>query len=418
METSKRKNRIDWTLVMLYLALVFIGWISIYSAVFDEEHKSIMDFSQKYGKQMIWIISSFAIALIILILDPKFFSTFAFPIYFGTIFLLLAVLVFGNEVAGSKSWFQVGTIKIQPAEFAKFATSLAIARYISSYNTDIAKLKTKVSMFAIILAPATLIILQNDTGSALVYLTFLIVFYREGFSGNIFTLGLIFVLLFLATLLFEELYVMISVAVLGVAAIILVKKTFRNISIIIGSLIIILGIIYSVSYVFNNVLEEHQRTRINVILGNSSDPHGAEYNINQSKIAIGSGGFSGKGFLEGTQTKFNFVPEQSTDFIFCTIGEEWGFVGSIVLITLFVLLLFRIIKLAERQRSDFSRIYGYGVASIIFFHFVVNIGMTIGLTPVIGIPLPFISYGGSSLWSFTILLFIFIKLDAHHQELF
>ena len=417
-ETSTRKNRIDWTLVMLYFALVFIGWISIYSAVFDEEHRSIMDFSQKYGKQMIWIITAFAIAFVILILDPKFFSTFAFPIYFGTVFLLLAVLVFGHEVAGSKSWFQIGSIRVQPAEFAKFATSLAIARYMSNYNTDIAKLKTKISMFAIILAPAALIILQNDTGSALVYFSFLIVFYREGFSGNIFTIGLVIVLLFLTTLLFKELYVMIGLAAIAVAGIILVKKSFRNISVIIGFLVISLGIIHSVSYVFDNVLEEHQRTRINVILGKASDPHGAEYNINQSKIAIGSGGFSGKGFLEGTQTKFNFVPEQSTDFIFCTIGEEWGFIGSVVLITLFVLLLYRIIKLAERQRADFSRIYGYGLASIIFFHFVVNIGMTIGLTPVIGIPLPFISYGGSSLWSFTILLFIFIKLDAHHQELF
>ncbi|MFW6020241.1 MAG: rod shape-determining protein RodA, partial [Bacteroidales bacterium] len=413
-ETSTRKNRIDWTLVMIYLALVFIGWINIYSAVFDEEHQSILDFSQKYGKQMIWIITSLTIALIILILDPKFFSTFAFPIYFGTIFLLMAVLVFGHEVAGSKSWFEIGSIRIQPAEFAKFATCLAIARYLSSYNTDIAKLKTKVVMFAIILAPAVFIILQNDTGSALVYLSFLLVFYREGFSGNIFLLGLAIIFLFLATLLFNELYVMIGVTILALTGIILVKKTFRNIFVILGFLIITLGIIYSVSYVFDNVLEEHQRTRINVILGKSTDPHGAEYNINQSKIAIGSGGFSGKGFLEGTQTKYNFVPEQSTDFIFCTIGEEWGFIGSVVLVSLFVLLLFRIIKLAERQRSDFSRIYGYGLASIIFFHFVINIGMTIGLTPVIGIPLPFISYGGSSLWSFTILLFIFIKLDAHH----
>lgn len=419
MESKPRKqNRIDWVLIVLYLALVFIGWISIYSAVYDQDHQSIFDFTQRYGKQLVWIITALILALVVLILDPKFYSTFAYPIYGGTIFLLMAVLVLGQEVAGSRSWFELGSIRIQPTEFAKFATSLAIARYLSSYNVDMSSLKTKIYLLILIAIPAVLILLQNDTGSAIVYLSFLIVFYREGFSGNIFILGIAIVILFLATLLFNELYVMIGLSVIAAITIVFAKKNFRSIITIVGILIINMGIVYSVSYVFDNVLEHHQRTRINVLLGKESDPQGAEYNVNQSKIAIGSGGFAGKGFLEGTQTKYNFVPEQSTDFIFCTIGEEWGFLGSLVLISLYVLLLFRIINLAERQRSDFSRIYGYGVAAVLFFHFLVNLGMTIGLTPVIGIPLPFISYGGSSLWGFTVLLFIFIKLDTHHQELF
>jgi rod shape determining protein RodA len=419
METKPRKqNRIDWVLVVLYLALVLIGWISIYSAVYDQDHQSIFDFSQRYGKQLVWIITALILAFVVLILDPKFYSTFAYPIYGGTILLLMAVLGLGQEVAGSRSWFELGSIRIQPTEFAKFATSLAIARYLSSYNVDMSSLKTKIYLLILITIPAGLILLQNDTGSAIVYTSFLIVFYREGFSGNIFILGIAVVILFLATLLFNELYVMIGLGVITAITIVFAKKNFRSIITIVGILIISLGLVYSVSYVFDNVLEHHQRTRINVLLGKESDPQGAEYNVNQSKIAIGSGGFAGKGFLEGTQTKFNFVPEQSTDFIFCTIGEEWGFLGSLVLISLYVLLLFRIINLAERQRSDFSRIYGYGVAAVLFFHFLVNLGMTIGLTPVIGIPLPFISYGGSSLWGFTVLLFIFIKLDTHHQELF
>ncbi len=414
----RKQNKADRILLLLYLALVFIGWISIYSAVYDPAHGSIVDLSQRYGKQLIWIITALILALVVLILDPKFFSTFAYPIYGFTMLLLVAVLLVGQEVAGSRSWFELGSIRIQPTEFAKFATALAIARYLSTYNTDMDQLKTKIRLMLIILIPAGLILLQNDTGSAIVYLSFLIVFYREGFSGNIFILGVVLIVLFLATLIFEQLYVMIALAVIAAVVIVFARKTFRHIAMITAVLVLSLGLVYSVSYIFENVLEPHQQTRINVLLGKESDPQGAEYNVNQSKIAIGSGGFAGKGFLEGTQTKFNFVPEQSTDFIFCTIGEEWGYLGSIFLIALYALLLFRIIKLAERQRSDFSRIYGYGVASVLFFHFLVNIGMTIGLMPVIGIPLPFISYGGSSLWGFTILLFIFIKMDTHHQELF
>ncbi|MCF8331085.1 MAG: rod shape-determining protein RodA [Bacteroidales bacterium] len=414
----RKQSRIDWILVILYLSLVIIGWINIYSAVYDEQHQNIVDFSQQYGKQLIWIITAIILALVVILLDSKFYSTFAYPIYAGTLLLLIAVLLVGEEIAGSRSWFVIGNIRIQPTEFAKFATSLAVARYLSMFNVDISKLKTKIKLLLIITLPAGLILLQNDAGSALVYLSFLIVFYREGFSERLFIIGGSLILLFLATLLFNQWYVMIALGLIALLFIVFTKKSLKNIAIILVVLVISLGAVYSTKYVFNNVLERHQRTRINVLLGKESDPQGAEYNVNQSKIAIGSGGFAGKGFLEGTQTKFNFVPEQSTDFIFCTIGEEWGFIGSFIIIALYVLLLFRIINLAERQRSDFSRIYGYGLASVLLFHFVVNLGMTIGLLPVIGIPLPFISYGGSSLWGFTVLLFIFIKLDANHQELF
>ncbi|MFO8054558.1 MAG: rod shape-determining protein RodA [Bacteroidales bacterium] len=414
---ARKQSKLDWILILLYLMLVLIGWISIYSAVYDPQYESILDYSQRYGKQMAWIITSLLMASVILLLDPKFFLSFAYPIYGITIFLLILVLFVGREVAGSTSWFDLGFIRLQPAEFAKYAVCLSVARYLSSYNANMSEMKTKLKLMLIIAVPVGLTLLQNDTGSALVYAAFMIVFYREGFPGNIFLLGVFIILLFLATLIFEKLYVILALALLTTVTILLSKKSFRNIllvlSIFAGSVIVI----QSISYVFENALPHHQRERINVLLGKSTDPLGAEYNVNQSKIAIGSGGFSGKGFLEGTQTKFNFVPEQSTDFIFCTIGEEWGFLGSTLLIVLFFLLLYRIITLAERQRSDFSRIYGYSIASIIFLHFFINIGMTIGFIPVIGIPLPFVSYGGSSLWGFTLLLFTFIKLDAHYQEL-
>ncbi|MFW6224366.1 MAG: rod shape-determining protein RodA, partial [Bacteroidota bacterium] len=321
----RKQNRADRKLLLLYLALVFIGWISIYSAVYDPAHGSIVDFSQSYGKQLVWIITALILALVVLILDPKFFSTFAYPIYGVTMLLLVAVLLVGQEVAGSRSWFEIGSIRIQPTEFAKFATALAIARYLSTYNTDMSQFKTKLRLMVIILIPAGLVLLQNDTGSAIVYLSFLIVFYREGFSGNIFILGVILIVLFLATLMFYQLYVTIALVAIATVVIVFARKTFRHIAMITGILILSLGLVYSVSYVFENVLEPHQQTRINVLLGKESDPQGAGYNVNQSKIAIGSGGFAGKGFLEGTQTKFNFVPEQSTDFIFCTIGEEWGY---------------------------------------------------------------------------------------------
>ncbi|GAF82691.1 unnamed protein product, partial [marine sediment metagenome] len=366
--------------------------------------------------QLIWIAAAIVLALIILIIDAKFFSTFAYPIYVISIFSLLAVLILGTRIAGSKSWFQIGAFGIQPAEFAKFATSLAIAKYLTTLNINLKKLKTIIKSLLIIGVPAILILLQHDMGSALVYSSFILVLYREGLSGSILILGVMIMVLFILTLILGKFIFIGILAGIAFLMFFFIKRNRINIYSIIGILILSITFVFSVDYGFENVLQAHQKKRIEVLLGKEADLKGAGYNVNQSKIAIGSGGFSGKGFLKGTQTKYNFVPEQSTDFIFCTVGEEWGFVGSFVVIFLFIALLIRLIKLAERQRSDFSRIYGYGVASILFFHVVVNIGMTIGLTPVIGIPLPFFSYGGSSLWAFTILLFIFLKQDANRLE--
>lgn len=410
-------NNIDWTLVILYLVMVLLGWVSIYAAVYNEDYKNIFDISQSYGKQMIWIASSIFLALVIILTDARFFSTFAYAIYGFTIFLLLVVLAIGSEVSGSKSWFQIGSFGIQPAEFAKFATNLALARFFSAQHINIKDIRTRLLPLAIMGIPALLILLQNDTGSALVYSSFVLVLYRMGLSGNYLLAGALVVVIALSTLMVGIVYVMILLILMAGVLFFFMKRNRRNIINLIAILILGIGFTYSVEYAVGNFLGEHQKTRINVLLGKQIDLKGAGYNVNQSKIAIGSGGFSGKGFLNGTQTKYNFVPEQSTDFIFCTVGEEWGFLGSLVVISLFMTLLARIIMLAERQRSDFSRMYGYGVAAILFFHFMINIGMTIGLVPVIGIPLPFFSYGGSSLWAFTILLFIFIKQDANRNAL-
>jgi len=416
---------IDNVTVILYVVLVFIGWISIYAAVYNEEHHSIFDISQRYGMQLLWIAAAFVIATIILMFDGQFFPTFAYPIFVALLLTLIGVLLFGAEVKGSKSWFKIGSFALQPSEFGKFATALALAKYLSGLNIKMQDLRTKVIASIIIGIPAVLILLQNDTGSTLVYASFVFVLYREGLSGNILLLGLYTAFLFVISLLmrindFTFFSTVLSgdqllIIILGLIAALVIyatKRVKRFWMIVVAAFIFSAGLIFSVDYIFENVLEPHQSKRINVLLGIESDPKGAGYNVNQSLIAIGSGGFAGKGFMEGTQTKFDFVPEQSTDFIFCTIGEEWGFLGSFVLVCLYIGLFLRIIFLAERQRSIFSRIYGYAVASILFFHFLINIGMAIGLAPVIGIPLPFISYGGSSLWSFTILLFIFIKLDA------
>jgi rod shape determining protein RodA len=408
---------IDWIIVFLYLVLVFAGWINIYAAVYNDEHSSIFDISQAYGKQLIWIASSIVIALVILMIDAKFFSTFSFAIYTIHILLLVAVLLIGKEIAGSKSWFQVGSFAIQPAEFAKYATNLATAKYLSTLNINVKNLKSLIRVILLLGIPSGLILLQNDTGSALVYIAFVLVLFRQGMSGNILFVGLLAVILFILTLLINKFYVIGGLAALTIVAVFLMRKNRRDIITIIGLFILIGCYVYSVDYAFENFLEPHHKKRINVLIGKEKDIRGAGYNVNQSKIAIGSGGLTGKGFLKGTQTKFDFVPAQSTDFIFCTVGEEWGFLGSFFVVVLFVLLFIRIIVAAERQRSSFSRIYGYGVASILFFHFLINIGMTIGLSPVIGIPLPFFSYGGSSLWAFTILLFIFVKQDASRLEI-
>lgn len=398
---------------MLYLALIVAGWISVFATSSTDEVASIFDLSQSYGKQLLWIGLAFVLIIFILAIDAKFFSAFSFLIYGALILILVLVLIFGKTVSGSKSWFEIGGFGMQPAEFAKFATALALAKYLSTLNIDMSKLKTKLTAAAIVLLPSLLILLQNDTGSAIVYLAFVFVLFREGLSGMFIILGGAIAVLFVLTLKFGEYSVLIALSAFAI----LLFFSFRKIKKQFGTLLVFylfsLAVVFSVNFAFEKVLEPHQKKRIHVMLGIEEDKQGAGYNVNQSKIAIGSGGFAGKGFRQGMLTRYNFVPEQTTDFIFCTVGEEWGFLGVTVVISLFTALLLRLIMLAERQRSKFSRIYGYGVASIIFFHFAVNIGMTIGLAPVVGIPLPFFSYGGSSLWAFTILLFIFVKQDAH-----
>ncbi|MBP7269685.1 MAG: rod shape-determining protein RodA [Bacteroidia bacterium] len=410
-------QNLDWVLVGLYLLLMFMGWANIYAAVYNEEHTSILDLSQSYGRQAIWIGGSVLLALMILVIDGKFYAAFSYPIFGVMLLLCLSTFVLARDVKGSYGWIDIGSFKLQPAEFAKFATNMALAKYLSTLGIRMQDMRTKVVSAIIIGVPTLIILLQNDTGSALVFGSFIFVLYREGLSGNVLLLGFLLVVLFILSLLVDKLILFSVIGAIALVFFFLVRKTRRNIAVILTGAIMAAGIVYSVDHVYKHVLQEHQRTRIDVLLGKETDLKGAGYNVNQSKIAIGSGGFLGKGFLQGTQTKYDFVPEQSTDFIFCTVGEEWGFVGSLIVIALFMFLFVRIIQVAERQRSQYSRIYGYGVASIMFFHLMVNIGMTIGLAPVIGIPLPFFSYGGSSLWSFTILLFVFIKLDAYRLQI-
>jgi len=411
-----RKNILhntDWILVSLYFAFVLMGWLNIYAAVYNENHKSIIDMSQAYGKQLIWIGTALLIAVAILVIDQKFFTAFAYPIYGFSLLILIIVLLFGREVAGSKSWFRIGDLALQPSEFVKFTTALVLAKYLSAINIRMQDIKTKMSAFALIFVPVLFVLLQNDTGSAIVFLAFIFVLYREGLSGNVLIFGLLLSVLFFLPLLFDKL-IIISVLI-GIGAILfyLMRKHKKDLIALVTIIVLSVGFVYSVDYLYDHVLHPHQKQRIDVLIGKQTDLKGAGYNVNQSKIAIGSGGFMGKGYLQGTKTKYDFVPKQSTDFIFSTIGEEWGFMGSSVVIILFVILFYRILLVAERQRSVLSRIYGYGVVSIFFIHFMINIGMTLGLFPVVGIPLPFFSYGGSSLWAFTILLFVLIKFDSN-----
>lgn len=408
---------IDWVMVILYLILVLMGWISIYAAVYNEEHQSILDTTQRYGKQLIWIGLSVFVALVILLIDGKFYSTFAIPIYLSLLLLLVVVLVVARDVSGARSWIDIGSFKLQPSEFAKSATALAIAYYLSTLNIRMDDLRTKLVTIIIVAIPAGLVLLQNDTGSALVFGAFALVMYREGLSGNFLLFGLALVVLFIFSLLFplQTMLILLGIIV-SIVFIFQRKKSWLMALYHALALAVLMGFVFSVDYIFNEVLEPHQQIRIEVLLGQKDDLKGAGYNVNQSKIAIGSGGLLGKGFLKGTQTKYDFVPEQTTDFIFCTVGEEWGFFGSLVVIALFAALILRILFISERQRSSFTRIYGYCVASILLFHFLINVGMTMGLMPVIGIPLPFFSYGGSSLLGFTLLLFIFVKLDGYRLQ--
>ncbi len=411
---------IDWVMVLLYIALVFFGWVNVYASVYNEEHSQIFDITQRYGKQMIWIVLAGLLAMAILFIDPKFFSSTALFFYGVMMVMLIAVLFFGKTINNSRSWFQIGSFAFQPAEFAKFATALLLAKIMSLPNFNVRKRKSLMLVGAVILLPVILIMAQPDVGSAIVFFSLLLVLHREGLWSMIMIALIYLFVLFLLALMFNNIIIITVIFFLTVVFSILWRKKIRNVLLVIAIGVVSLGFVLSVDYFYDNVLKDHQRKRIDVwtysIRGVDIDKKDAGYNFYQSKVAIGSGGFSGKGFLEGTQTKMNFIPEQDTDFIFCTVGEEWGFLGSFFVVSLYGLLLIRIVKKAEKQRSDFSRIYGYAVASILLFHFLVNIGMTIGLVPVIGIPLPFISYGGSSLWSFTILLFIFIKQDSYRSE--
>ena len=410
-------NQIDWFTIILYFVIVLLGWLNIFAAVYDETlNQNIFDFSLNSGKQLIWIASSLVLITLIFSLDYKFYDTFGFAVFGAIMLLLVFVLLFGREVAGSKSWFELGSIRIQPSEFAKFATALAVARFASQPGKRVEKVRTQLIIGGIIAIPLVLIILQGDTGTALVYSAFLLVLFREGMSPVPLILGLSVATIFILTLLVTNLFLYIGILTITTILVSTYRKNLKRIVIIVVGALIVAGSIKGVDFFISDVLKPHQQNRIKALINPEADPLGYGWNITQSKIAIGSGRFYGKGFLEGTQTKFDFVPEQSTDFIFCTIGEEHGWMGSLILISLFLTLLLRVVYIAERQKWTFARVYGYSVACILFFHFAVNIGMTIGLFPVIGIPLPFFSYGGSSLWSFTILLFILIKLDSHRMQ--
>lgn len=407
---------VDWLTVFLYLTLCIIGWFNIHSAIFDEAHPSIIDLSTNYGKQFIFIVTGAVLAIVILLMDSRFFSTLAPAVYVITMFLLVLVLIIGRNVGGNQAWISLGGgFRLQPSEFSKFATCLMLARYLSGTNIKVTDTKSFLVAAAIIVFPMILIILQPDAGSTLVFCALIFVLYREGISPLFLIITGLVIALFILTLLLDQTYLIIGLVVIAATLIYFFKRNQALIIIVVTGFVICITMIFSVSFLYHHVLKQHQTVRIDEWLGITKDPRGIGYNVNQSKIAIGSGKLWGKGYLKGTQTKFSFVPEQSTDFIFCTIGEEWGFAGTLSVMIIYLILLFRIVFIAERQRSNFSRIYGYGVASIIFFHVFINVGMTIGLVPVIGIPLPLISYGGSSLWSFTILIFILVKLDANRM---
>lgn len=423
---QREKNNIiagvDFWLVLLFALLVFIGWINIYAASTSEIHYEIFDFSARYGKQLIWIVLSIPLIIIVLFIETRFYERFSSLFYLAAILSLIGLFIFGKNINGAKSWYAIGSFTIQPTEFAKAFTALAIAKLLSDKSFTFRPFKNHVKAFFIIFLPAFFITLQPDPGSALVYLAFLFVFYREGLPVYYFVLGILAIILFLATLKFgnyESIPIMIFIVIGFFLSLIgyltaykttFLKRNWIRLSIFI---IIVCTYIFSVNLIFNKVFEQRHRDRFNIVLGKTVDTQEIGYNTDQSIKTIASGGFLGKGYLEGDRTQGKFVPEQDTDYIFSTVGEEWGFAGSTFVIALFIVFMLRIIKVAERQKSTFSRVYGYSIAAIFFFHFMVNIGMVIGLLPTIGIPLPFFSYGGSSLWGFTLLLFIFIRLDAN-----
>lgn len=410
-------KHVDWLTVGLFVVLVVMGWVNIYAAVYNVDQPSIFDTTQKYGKQLIWIGGALFIILVILFTDGRIYEKLSIPFYVFMVALLAGVLFFGKEVSGARSWFAIGSFSLQPSEMAKFTTSLMVAKYLSSPHITMKKWAHRFVVLGILALPAVFIAMQPDMGSVLVYGAFVLVMYREGLPGYYIFIGLWLAALFVLSLVVPKMLLIAVLAGITTLAIYLLRKNRQAIFGAIAVLIISIVFAFAVDYIFNNVLAPHQQSRFRVLLGQEDDPSGAGYNTRQSLIAIGSGGFFGKGFLEGTQTKFDFVPEQSTDYIFCTIGEEWGFIGTSTLVILFTTLLFRLVIIAERQKSHFARIYGYCVVSILFLHVAINIAMTIGIAPVIGIPLPFFSYGGSSLWGFTLLLFIFLKMDAYRWQI-
>jgi rod shape determining protein RodA len=408
---------VDWFTIGLYAFLVLIGWLNIYSAVYNADHANIFDATQRYGKQFIWVTTGFALAFIIMLTEASFFSVFAYLLYGITVFSLLAVRFIGRDIAGSHSWFRIGAIGIQPAELGIFAINLGLAKYLSNENVKMSLGTVRLRVIALIVVPILLIVLENETGVAITYTSFIFVMYREGLSGNILLIGFLVIILFILALIGSK--IVISCVLLGIALtafVIFTRRKRKDLMKVGGGLLFGLMVVWGTNFAYKH-LEPHQRKRIDVFLQQNVDKKHEGYNLNQAEIAIGSGGPFGRGYLQGTQTKLNYVPAHATDFIFCTLCEEWGFVGAGFVIILYLTLLVRIVFLAERQRSSFSRIYGYGVASIFFIHIAVNVGMTLGLVPVIGIPLPFMSYGGSSLWAFTLLLFIFLRLDANRLQI-
>src|SRR5690554_3465224 len=404
--------RFDWLIIFIYMALVAIGWVNIYSASLGDTAKGYFDFTQIYGKQMMWIGFSFVLIIFILAIESKFYENFASVIYIASLISLIGLFVFGRTIAGTTAWYDFGGFSIQPSEFAKAATALALAKYVSDIQTNMQELKHQISAFVILALPVILIIMQPDPGSVLVYAAFVFPLYREGLHGVYLLLGLFGTIIFVSTLAFGAVWAALAIVLL--AGFLYYRNRRKHPNIVKYALIVTacIGFAFSVSYIFNNVFKQHHRDRFNIVLGKEVDARGIGYNTHQSEIAISNGGLFGRGWTQGTQTKGDFVPEQHTDYIFSTVGEEWGFVGSMVVILLFVGLMARIIFRAEKQKNQFGRVYGYSVAAILFIHFFVNIGMVTGIFPTVGIPLPFFSYGGSGLWGFTILLFIFVKLDA------
>jgi rod shape determining protein RodA len=407
---------LDWITAGIFVILIIIGWVNIYSSEYSSTSSAILDFNTSHGKQLMWIGASLITIVFIFLLDYRIYHTVSYFFYGFAILLLLVTLFMGKVVAGAKGWLVIGGFQLQTSEIAKFATAMAVSRYLSMHGVDISRTRDRFIAFAIILVPCALVLLQNDTGSAMVFLALTFILYRQGLPSSYILLPVYVGAVSLLVLIFDKMPVLIGIGAIGLIALFIVRRQLKLVLIVSLFLVASLGIIFGVDFAVNNVLKAYQRERIYVTIGRIEDPKGVGYNQRQSLIAIGSGGLTGKGFLKGTQTKYNFVPEQSTDFIFCTIGEEYGFLGSSVLMLLYLFLLYRIMKIAERQKFLFNQCYAYGAFAIFFFHLTINIGMTLSILPVIGIPLPFISYGGSSLLAFTGLLFVLLKLDAANKE--